>query len=68
MEHKTEQQNNYGWNLTWNATGKFPIIAKRIWKTKADLEAWINDASDTAVEGLITGVYNDGENNGVYFV
>lgn len=68
MEHKTEQQNNYGWNLTWNATGKFPIIAKRIWKTKADLEAWVNDASDTAVEGLITGVYNDGENNGVYFV
>ena len=67
-EHKSESQNNYGWNLTWNATGKFPVIAKRIWKTKADLLAWVNDISDTAVEGLIVGVCGDGENNGVYFL
>lgn len=69
-EHKTTAQVNYGWNLTWEATGKFPIIAKRIWKTLADAQGYVDDPKGTATEGLILSVINDPTpaNNGVYFV
>lgn len=69
-EHKTTGQVNYGWNLTWEATGKFPIIAKRIWKTLADAQGYVDDPSGTACEGLVLSVINDPtpSNNGVYFV
>ncbi len=69
-EHKTTDQVNYGWNLTWEATGKFPIIAKRIWKTLADAQGYVDDPKSTAVEGLVLSVINDpvASNNGVYFV
>lgn len=69
-EHKTATQVNYGWNLSWEATGKFPIIAKRIWKTLADAQAYVDDPNGTACEGLVLSVINDptASNNGVYFV
>lgn len=69
-EHKTGSQVNYGWNLTWEATGKFPIIAKRIWKTLADAQAYVDDAKGTACAGLVLSVISDPtpSNNGVYFV
>lgn len=69
-EHKTGSQVNYGWNLTWEATGKFPIIAKRIWKTLADAQGYIDDPNSTATEGLILSVISDpvASNNGAYFV
>lgn len=69
-EHKTGSQVNYGWNLTWEATGKFPIIAKRIWKTLADAQGYVDDPKSTATEGLILSVISDPNpsNNGAYFV
>lgn len=69
-EFKTADQVNYGWNLTWNATGKFPIIAKRAFETLADAQGYINDKDDTACEGLILAVFNDPveKNNGIYLV
>lgn len=69
-EHKTDAQVNYGWNLSWEATGKFPIIAKRIWKTLADAQGYVDDPKSTATEGLLLSVISDpnASNNGVYFV
>ena len=69
QEFKTGAQVNYGWNLTWEATGKFPIIAKRAFKKLADAQAYIDDPTQTACEGLILAVFNDVEkNNGIYLV
>lgn len=69
-EYKTGSQVNYGWNLSWEATGKFPIIAKRIWKTLADAQGYVDDPNGTACAGLVLSVINDpnASNNGVYFV
>ncbi len=69
QEFKTGAQVNYGWNLTWEATGKFPIIAKRAFKKLEDAQAYIDDPTQTACEGLILAVFNDVEkNNGIYLV
>lgn len=69
QEFKTGAQVNYGWNLTWEATGKFPIIAKRAFKKLEDAQAYIDDPTQTACEGLILAVFNDIEkNNGIYLV
>ena len=69
QEFKTGAQVNYGWNLTWEATGKFPIIAKRAFKKLADAQAYVDDPTQTACEGLILAVFNDVEkNNGIYLV
>lgn len=67
-EFKTASQVNYGWNLTWESTGKFPIIAKRAFETLADAQGYVDDASSSACEGLILSVFNDGKNNGIYLV
>lgn len=67
-EYKTSKQVNYGFGLSFEATGKAPVIAKRIWATLADAQAYVNSATDTATKGLILTVVNDAENNGVYFV
>lgn len=60
----------YGWPLTFQMTGKFPLLAKRIFPTKSAAEAYINDLNDTAIPGIILTVVDDGEpsNNGAYFV
>lgn len=68
-EFKTGSQVNYGWNLTWESTGKFPIIAKRAFTTLANAQAYVDDVAGTACEGLIIAVFNDTEkNNGIYLV
>lgn len=59
----------YGWPLTFQMTGKFPLLAKRIFPTKSAAEAYINDLNDTAIPGIILTVVDDAaENNGAYFV
>lgn len=69
-EYKTEAQVNYGWGLSLNMTGKAPAIAKRIFDTKADAQAFIDDANESAIAGLQLSVINDPteSNNGIYFV
>ena len=60
----------YGWPLTFQMTGKFPLLAKRIFPTKSAAEAYINDLNDTAIPGIILTVVEDTteSNNGAYFV
>ena len=68
-EYKTDKQVNYGFGLSFEATGKAPVIAKRIWATLADAQAYVNEKTDTAIAGLQLSVINDTEaNNGIYFV
>ena len=67
-EKKFNAQNNYGWGLTLNMTGKAPAVSKRIFNTLADAQAFANDYNDSAIEGLLLSVVADGNNNGVYFV
>ena len=35
-----DTQNNYGWGLTLNMTGKAPAVSKRIFDTLADAQAF----------------------------
>lgn len=69
-EYKTDVQVNYGFGLSFEATGKAPVVAKRIWETLADAQAYVDSATDTAIAGLVLTVINDTDasNNGVYFV
>lgn len=71
-EYKSNNQNNYGWSLTFDAAGRYPVVAKRKFGTLADAQEFVDDASSTATatEGLIISVINDPrpENNGIYFV
>lgn len=65
-----ENQNNYGWGLTFNMTGKVPVINKRIFNTLADALDFANDYNDSAIEGLLVSVVADENefNNGSYFI
>ena len=69
-EYKTDKQVNYGFGLSFEATGKAPVVAKRIWNTLADAQAYVDSATDTAIAGLQLTVINDTDasKNGVYFV
>ena len=71
-EYITNGQSNYGWSLTWDAAGRYPIVAKRRFPTLADAQAFVDDISSTATatEGLIISVIKDSvaKNNGVYYV
>ena len=71
-EYITNGQSNYGWSLTWDAAGRYPIIAKRRFATLADAQAFVDDysATATATEGLIISVIKDSvaKNNGVYYI
>lgn len=66
----TQKQNNKPWTLTWKASGRYPIVADRIYATLADAQAYIDDLSATAsaIPGLVLSVVEDGKNNGIYFV
>lgn len=58
-----------GWGSSLDLTGKGHPIAKRVWKTKADMMAYISDANDSAVPGIILTVTDDvPANNGAYLV
>lgn len=69
-EYKTNVQTNYGFSLSFDATDKVPIIAKRIWNTYAEALEWVNDDKQFAIVGLQLSVINDPDpkKNGVYFV
>ena len=68
----TLKQNNKPWTLTWKASGRYPIVADRIFATLADAQAYVDDTSATAsaTGGLIISVISDSiaKNNGVYYV
>lgn len=69
-EYKTEKQVNYGWGLSLEMTGKSPAVAKRIFKTLSDAQAYADDINDSAIAGLQLSVIEDPDSskNGVYFV
>lgn len=58
--------NEQGWGMTFNATGRLPIIGSRIFGTLNDLNSFLNEENGTAIAGVIVAVVNDGVNNGVY--
>lgn len=64
----TSDQNNYGWYKTLSASGKYPLIACRIWKTLNDAIEYIKPVNTFACAGLIMRVVEDGDNNGIYLV
>lgn len=68
----TLKQNNKPWTLTWKASGRYPIVADRIFATLADAQAYVDDVTATAsaTSGLILSVISDdiAKNNGVYYV
>lgn len=58
-----------GWGLSLDLTGKGHPIAKRVWDTKEHMMAYVSDANDSAVPGIILVVTDDIEqNNGAYLV
>ena len=69
--NKFINQTNLGWTFSFEANGKYPMIANRIFATKAGAEAFIADttANATAIPGLILRVIEDtAANNGPYLV
>ena len=62
--------NLFGWGQSFNATGKFPIIAKRVWETYADMIEFVGDTNDVCPAGVVLTVINDTDSkkNGAYFV
>ena len=63
-----DEQSNVGWGLTLKMADKAPAVAKRIFDTYEHALAYVNDVKDSAIEGLVLSVVDDGDNNGVYFV
>ena len=64
-----DEQSNVGWGLTLKMAGKAPAVAKRIFDTYEHALAYVNDVSDSAIEGLVLSVVADTDAlNGVYFV
>ena len=62
------EKNVQGKNTTFNPTNKLPIIGSRIWATLSDLEAYLNDATSSAIAGIQVAVVADptAANNGTY--
>lgn len=60
----------YGWAQSLSASGKYPLISKRLWETYADMMEFVGDTNDTCVSGVILTVVNDTDKkkNGAYFV
>ena len=67
--NKFTNQTNLGWTFAFEANGKYPMIANRIFATKAGAETFIN-TNATAIPGLILRVIEDttAANNGPYLV
>ncbi|WQJ53778.1 MAG: hypothetical protein [Wendovervirus sonii] len=59
------------WGTQFNPVAQFPVIANRIFKTKAEAIAYLSDNSDSksAIPGLILRIIGDSPaNNGAYLV
>ena len=70
LDEKNEftNQTNLGWTFSFEANGKYPMIANRIFATKAGAETFIS-TNATAIPGLILRVIEDtAANNGAYLV
>ena len=66
--NKFTNQTNLGWTFAFEANGKYPMIANRIFATKAGAETFIS-TNATAIPGLILRVIEDtAANNGAYLV
>ena len=68
-KNKFINQTNLGWTFSFEANGKYPMIANRIFATKAGAETFIS-TNATAIPGLILRVIEDttAANNGAYLV
>lgn len=65
--YKTLPQSTLSYSLS--PVGKGHPIAKRVWKTKSDMLAYLQDEYSSAVPGIILVVTDDTtENNGAYLV
>lgn len=62
--------NLFGWGQSFNATGKFPLIAKRVWNTYEDMIEFVGNPNDVCPAGVVLTVVNDTDSkkNGAYFV
>ncbi len=67
-EYKTDAQVNYGFFNTFDTDGKYPIEAKSIWSTLADLQEYAEDDNNNAYAGKVVVVLEDNDNNGVYLI
>jgi len=58
------------WGTQFNAVAQFPVIANRIFKTKNDMDAYVNNtsASKSCIPGLLLHVIDDENvnNNATY--
>jgi len=60
-------QTNLGWTFSFEANGKYPIIANRIFESLADASTFMN--GPTAIPGLILRVVGDtAAHNGAYLL
>lgn len=68
----TQKQNNKPWTLTWKASGRYPMVADRIYATLEDAQDYVDDltATASATPGLVLSVVSDpvAKNNGIYYV
>lgn len=67
-EYIQNGQSNYGWSLTWQAAGRYPMVADRIYNTLADAQAYVDSLTSNACKGAVLSVIADGDNNGLYLV
>ena len=70
QENKYQGVATVGWTSSFNPLKKGPVIAKRIWDTYAEMEAYLANAADSAVPGLLMSVISDSNSakNGAYLV
>ena len=71
MSHTTYEvpgQSNLSTVNTFFMGKPAPIIAERIWDTKAKAEAYIADVDGSAFPGMRISITMDGNNNGLYYV
>lgn len=71
-EYTTQNQTSAGWNLSWDALGRYPMVAKRRFATLAEAQKFVDYTGPgaSATEGLIIAVIADetAKYNGVYWV
>ena len=61
---------NYGWDFSLDLVGKGHPIAKRVFETYEDIEAYVSDPNSSAVSGIIVVALKDSEGHkaGAYLI
>ena len=67
-EYIQNGQSNYGWTLTWQAGGRYPMVADRIYNTLEEAQDYVDSLTSNACKGAVLSVIADGDNNGLYLV